>query len=77
MILHSNFNLLWMTILPYPAWPAIPRFALRRFLPLPKGGGAGIERDFSSSPRGGTGMSLDFLDPPRVDKDYNCKFSIP
>ena len=53
-----------MAILPRPASPAPPRFALHGFSPPRKGGGAGMGQDFSPTLWGGAGMGLDFLDPP-------------
>ena len=65
---------LGMTILPRPTWPTPLDFARCRFSPPHKGGGAGIEWDYSPAPRGGAEIGLDILDPirptlPRIDKD--------
>ena len=47
-----------ISILPRPANPPLPT--------MPgKGGGAGMEQNFSPAPWGKAGMGLDFLDPPR------------
>ena len=54
-----------MTILLCPAWPALPHIAARGFLSSRKGGGVGMEGDFSLAPRGGSGMGLHFLNPTR------------
>ena len=54
-----------MAILPRPAWPALPRFALCGFSPSRKGDGVGMGQDFRPAPRGGVGMDLSFLDPAR------------
>ena len=55
-----------MTILPRPAWPALPHIAPRGFFSSRKSGGVGMEGDFSLTAQGGAGMDLDFLDPTRT-----------